>query len=543
MEKPDDDRDIFLRHLPGKIATIAEIWAVLRLEKSSPEGLTKIKKALQELHEAGSMAGYTVLCRNLAALKECLEAIILGEGAGQAVEKRQFSHLLDVVKKEAFLLRREHLQTSVSQDSAELVDAGNCSLKRSLYFFEIQNKNNQLAIKIDRFGYTSTCFSRKRDFINAFSKKKPDAIVMDAKAADEILKSDCDLFDKIRKAHIPLIFTSDEDNFSYRHNAARVDAIGFMIEPYKEEDIAEIFDRYFNQPSKGTYRVLLVEDIKFHIEYITSVLEKAGMQVEAVSNPLEVLDRLEQFNPEIILMDLYMPNCNGIELAKIIRQYPRYLSIPIAYLSVEENIDKQLDALSIGGDDFITKSISEQQLSYAVKNRIVRYRALCRMMTCDGLTGLLNHSKLKDALAQEVARANRLGNIFSYAMLDIDHFKDVNDKYGHAAGDQVLKTLAQLLKGRFRGSDTLGRYGGEEFAVILPDANQSDAIRILDDLRDDFANITHVYNNDKFKVTFSCGVASYPEINDVRTLSEVADGALYQAKNKGRNRVCSGTPE
>ena len=490
---------------------------------------------LNELLESATAVGFTVLCRNLTALKACLAEVVALSDEGEAIEIRQFSHLLDVIKKEAFLLRREYFQTQLCRESVEQEHAG----KRSLYFLESRMQENPLPGKIERFGYRCIRFSESSEFIEAFAKQKPEAVVMDAQVADVMIKADSDIFDRFRDEDIPLIFTSNEDNFNYRHNAARVDAVGFMVEPYKEEDIAETFDRYFSFPSRGPYRVLLVEDIQFHIEYISSVLEKVGMQVEAVSNPLEVLDRMEQFNPEIILMDLYMPNCNGIELAKIIRQYPRYLTIPIAYLSVEENIDKQLDALSIGGDDFITKSISEQQLAYAVKNRIVRYRSLCRMLASDGLTGLLNHSKLKESLAQEVARASRQGSVFSYAMIDVDNFKNINDTYGHAAGDQVLKTLAQLLKGRFRGSDVIGRYGGEEFAVILPNTEKNDAIRILDDLRADFSLITHVSNNDEFNVTFSCGVASYPEIENIRTLCEVADMALYKAKHSGRNRVCT----
>ena len=535
MEKTDDDRNVFLRHLPGKIASIADAWAKIKLDKGCDQNCAQISTQLNELLQSATVVGFTVLCRNLAALKDCLEKLVSHSDEGQVTEIRQFSHLLDVIKKEAFLLRQEYFQTQLCREDAEQEHAG----KRSLYFLDNPAEENPLPEKIERFGYHCIRFSNSSEFIEAFDKKKPDAIVMDTQAADIMIKANSDFFDKFRDKDIPLIFISNEDNFNYRHNAARADAVGFMVEPYKEEDIAETFDRYFNFPLRGPYRVLLVEDIKFHIEYISSVLEKVGMQVEAVSNPLEVLDRMEQFNPEIILMDLYMPNCNGIELAKIIRQYPRYLTIPIAYLSVEENIDKQLDALSIGGDDFITKSISEQQLAYAVKNRIVRYRSLCRMLASDGLTGLLNHSKLKESLAQEVARASRQGGVFSYAMIDVDNFKNINDTYGHAAGDQVLKTLAQLLKGRFRGSDIIGRYGGEEFAVILPNTAKSDAVRILDDLRDDFSLITHMPNNDEFNVTFSCGVASYPEIENVRALCEVADAALHKAKNSGRNQVCA----
>ncbi len=537
MDNNDDDKAIFLRHLPGKVAKISASWSVVQKDIKTSVELSKIMTEVDELFTDTSAIGFIVLYRNLDALKKCLEALISDRNQEYVNEARQISHLLGVIKKEIFFLRREHFQTGATGAVSELKSGKN----RSLYFFDVQKPNDQLTTNIGRFGYNSAWFSNSADFIVGFLAKIPDAIVMGAQAADAIIKSDSYIFEKIKKAEIPLIFTSDEDNFNDRHNAAKVDAIGFMVEPYQEEDIAKKLDHYFNQPSKESYRVLLVEDTQFHIEYISSVLTNAGMQVEAVSDPLKVLDTLEQSNPEIILMDLYMPNCNGIELAKIIRQYPRYLSIPIAYLSVEESIDKQLDALSIGGgDDFINKSISKQQLVHSVKNRIVRYRSLCRLITCDSLTGLLNHTKIKESLALEVARADRLGANFAYAMIDIDYFKKINDNYGHAAGDQVINTLAQMLKGRLRSTDLVGRYGGEEFAVILLNTDMNDSLHVLDSIRNDFSQITHKHNNHKFKVTFSGGVASFPYTDNVRALSEKADMALYQAKNNGRNRICLG---
>lgn len=536
MDKAIEDRNVFLRHLPGKVASINELLTISRDSPATEIALDPISLILDEIEASASALGFVVLLRNVVALKECLDAMESVTGHEKVDETRQFLHLLDVIKREVFLLKREHFQAQANLAASEPSDTRG----RSLYILDTRMAARTTYESIERYGYRSARFSTLDKFLAGFSNNRPDGVVVDSKTAEQILASDSDLFEQFKQFEIPVVFTSEDDDFVARHNAAWVDAIGFMLEPYKEEDIAETFDRFFSQPTKGPFRVLLVEDTSFHIDYITRILEGANMQVESVSDPFDALDRLEQFAPEIILMDLYMPKCDGIELAKIIRQYPNYLSIPIVYLSVEESIDKKLDAMKVGCDDFITKSIRSQQLVYAVKNRILRYRSLCRMLICDGLTGLLNHTKMKETLAQEVARASRYGGVFSYAMIDIDNFKEVNDSFGHAAGDQVLKTLAQLLKGRFRGSDVVGRYGGEEFAVILHSAGLNDALRILDDLRECFAQLTHSYNNHEFKVTFSGGVASYPDVEDVRALGETADKALYQAKNSGRNRICAG---
>ena len=152
-----------------------------------------------------------------------------------------------------------------------------------------------------------------------------------------------------------------------------------------------------------------------------------------------------------------MPNCHGKELAAAIRQENAYLPIPIVFLSAEDDTSKQLDVMTIGGDDFLVKPIHPEHLVAAVVTRAKRFRALRGLMVRDSLTGLLNHTTTNEQTKIELARARRIKNSLSFALLDIDHFERVNDQYGHPAGDRVIKSLSNLLKKRLRATDVIGR--------------------------------------------------------------------------------------
>jgi diguanylate cyclase (GGDEF)-like protein len=158
-------------------------------------------------------------------------------------------------------------------------------------------------------------------------------------------------------------------------------------------------------------------------------------------------------------------------------------------------------------------------------------------MERDSLTGLLNHSNLREKLADELQRAERRGQSLCFAMIDIDNFKAVNDTYGHLTGDRVLKSLARLLQERLRRTDVIGRYGGEEFGIILFDTTGTDAARIMGEVRESFSRVRQQAGERDFYVTFSCGIARFPACRSVNELTEAADGALYEAKEAGRNLV------
>ena len=302
------------------------------------------------------------------------------------------------------------------------------------------------------------------------------------------------------------------------------------------EHIMELSERH----EQEAFRVLIVEDSKTASHLIRRTLEENQIVSEVVNDPRQALNALRQFNPDLILMDMYMPNCTGVELTRIIRQHNEFLSTPIVYLSGETNVALQVDAMRLGGDHFLTKPFNPVFLNAIVKSKIERYRALRRSMYNDSLTGLLNHSSGKNTLDMLLSSVEHEGGFLSVVMMDIDHFKQVNDNYGHPVGDQVIRSLSWLLKQRLRKQDVLCRYGGEEFMIGLPHTDAEQAFSLIDRIREDFAQIRHPYRNSYFLSTISAGIATYPMYQTGDALIKAADEALYQAKRNGRNRIQTG---
>jgi diguanylate cyclase (GGDEF)-like protein len=262
------------------------------------------------------------------------------------------------------------------------------------------------------------------------------------------------------------------------------------------------------------------------------------METRIVSHPSQLLDTLSGFDPDLILMDLYMPECSGLDLAQIVRQFPAYTTVPILFLSTEARLDLQLRARHLGGDDFLCKPLQAGQLISAVTSRANRYRALKKLTDRDSLTGLLNHSNILRYLEREMSVADRAGKPVAFAMIDLDHFKKVNDTYGHAVGDQVILRMTHLIRDRMRRIDYVGRYGGEEFAVVMPNTDADGATAVVEQLRlAAHAVINKTTDGKEFQITFSAGIACYPDLATSIAVTQAADDALYAAKRGGRNRV------
>lgn len=336
----------------------------------------------------------------------------------------------------------------------------------------------------------------------------------------------------------PILCIGEDDSFTARYALAAEGANGLFTQPVDIPRLAERIEQLSRERREfQTSKVLLLDDDQELAEHYRLVLTAAGKEVRVMAHPEGLLATLAEFRPDIILLDVHMPPYSGITLARMIRLEPEWLSLPIIYLSSEQDRDQQITALAQGADEFITKPISDQQLVRTVRTLCSRAHQVAKLVSCDGLTGLLNHSHIKQALHQEHARVQRYGHNTTLAVLDLDYFKQVNDRHGHAAGDQVIKALANLLQQRLRNTDHLGRYGGEEFVVILPDCDIKQAFQMFNAVCHHFSALAFNGKGGEFHVTVSVGLAELNGFVLAEQALNAADEALYQRKHQGRNGV------
>ncbi|CAN0602328.1 unnamed protein product, partial [Ectocarpus sp. 12 AP-2014] len=226
---------------------------------------------------------------------------------------------------------------------------------------------------------------------------------------------------------------------------------GYASEPVDVPALVDCMERLISERTESdSGRVMIVDDDQELLEHYSVVLENAGFDVRKVSSPSKVLSALSEFRPDIILMDMQMGPFSGPVLARMLRFESEWVGLQIIFLSSEEDREFQFNALSQGGDDFLAKPVTDSILVQAAKVRCYRAKQLDKLASRDSLTGLLKHSLANSEVAKEHARCQRLGEQSVVAMLDLDHFKQVNDRHGHRVGDLVIKGLANVLRHHFR---------------------------------------------------------------------------------------------
>jgi diguanylate cyclase (GGDEF)-like protein len=335
----------------------------------------------------------------------------------------------------------------------------------------------------------------------------------------------------------PVLYVTSAVSIDARLAAARAGVDAVLPRPIDLNELADWLNDLVGPHRDKPLSILIVEDDENIAETYALALEDAGMRASVKTDSAAALIEITASYPDLVLMDMQMPGVSGIELARMIRQSRRHLSLPIVFLSAERDPARQLEARMLGGDDFISKPVDLGRLVSLVRMRAERAKRLRSIMDRDSLTGLLNHGRFIDRLHQELERCRRAGTEVSLALIDLDRFKNVNDVHGHLSGDQVLRTLAHSLSSGLRRIDVIGRYGGEEFGVILLDASPEAAFAAVDKIRQRFSEITFNAKESVFSATFSAGVSGSRSHSTPEQLIAAADAQMYLAKKAGRNRI------
>jgi len=337
---------------------------------------------------------------------------------------------------------------------------------------------------------------------------------------------------------VPVLILTVSDTFTDRVEAARRGAHAFLTKVLPPAQVLDAVARLLARERLAATRVLLVDDDPMVLETMRALLESRELAVTTLADPLRFWEVLAEVAPELLILDVDMPEVNGPELCRIVRNDPRWSNLAVIFVTAATDIATSEEAFRAGADDYLVKPIAGPELLTRVANRLNRVRFNRDQAETDSLTGLANRAKSNEGLAQLVAFADRFSEPLSIAMLDLDRFKLVNDRHGHAAGDSVLRRLGQRLRRDFRGNDVVGRVGGEEFLIGMYGLTREDGVRRLQETLKRFREEEFTGRGGMFRESFSAGIAEYPrDGSDPAAVGRAADKALYRAKAAGRARV------
>lgn len=348
---------------------------------------------------------------------------------------------------------------------------------------------------------------------NAIASSNPDIVLLDLyfpRSSKDSLKLLAELSNRLPP--LPAMVFTDQKSLTDRVEVARAGGRGFLQKSMPPDQVLELVTQVLQRVRAAESRVMVVDDDLQVLTVIQNLLEPWGIKLTILEDSRRFWDVLTECSPDLLILDVKMPHINGIELCQVVRNDPRWSDLPILFLTAHVEADTVDQIFAAGADDCVSKPIAGPKLVTRIFNRLERTQLLRRMAETDALTGLANRRKLTQELEQFLQLAKHHNQFLCLAILHIDQFKQVNDQYGYAAGDEVLRRLGGLLQRSFQSLEVVARWGDAEFAVGMYGMTKNDGVKrlaeVLEPLRHQvFAGA----DNTKFQVTFSVGVAQYPE--------------------------------
>lgn len=402
---------------------------------------------------------------------------------------------------------------------------------------------NELAQRLENAGCELQLVDSVDELRELVQAITPNLVIVDAGFIDRLeeIGQAVRLVRPRASGRLGLMALATDADVATRLKAMRAGADSFVALPVSAADLLERIGGLLDVGEGVPFRVMIIEDDRSQALFAESILRKAGMETCAVIDPLEALDSLERFDPELILMDLYMPNCDGMELTALIRERERFISTPIVFLSGEHDAEKRFDALSAGGDDYLEKPIRPKYLISAVTNRVRRARTQKRRVASasdiDAATGLHGRAHLLariTALLQGGGASSAGGVLF----MIIDGAQAIRERIGLSAFDALLGQAGKLLAGPLTGSDQASRFGDTSFLVLAPGRGEQDLVALGDEIRARFEHHLFEVGDRTLTLAVSIGIASFAGgWEDAGTVVNAAERACALARTAADRKV------
>ena len=544
-EKFERIREIYVESFPEKIQQLRNCWANLINSDDHEKPLEELRVETHKI--AGSSGSHDFNEIHILAKKVENKSVDVLERKQDW--KKSSEDIGNLVQQLVDLLEDQLLNFSFSdndEDNIPRLDTLQLS-HRELVIFLVSHRSIELSLLsnlLESRGFTVLSFSDIERAQVMAKSVAPSIVVLDLGDADQIdLSEETKFAFQTEKNELPaFVIVSKRDDVNTRKEAARFGAEAFFATPINAHNFSSTLDVVLEAKGNSGYRILLVDQEKKRISYIEKALHCEGMACRTLSNIEHITDELVNFKPDLVLIAHVDDKEFWMDGAKMIRLHESHFNMPIIFLMDEDDPQAKLEALQVGADDCIQGHEMQGEQMQILKQRIIRFRRANHLIIMDSLTGTLNRDAFLDRSNEELSLAIRRKESICLAMIDVDHFKQINDHYGHVIGDYVLRHISDYLNNRLRRSDVVGRYAGDEFLVLLPDTDLDSAYLVLDMIRKNLKSQTINVNNVDVQVSISLGlVAVRPtEAVSVESLIVEADKKLYEAKVAGRNMLVAG---
>lgn len=510
-----------------------------------PRNLALLEARLKPLRDGGERpdleSAHAIACRLKALAKDSRDQLFLDAATGLVALLKK--HLVDVRLPEeaAWTVIDRHLATArmLLADAAILPQSSNTSTVMSA---------NILLLEPEKDTRRQLSAAGRAHLVDVTAVQGTEAAMELARAVNfdaAIINLDVD-GDALQVARalrsmddMPVACVVSDGAVSKHVDAVHAGASLFLRAPLSNEMFVNAVRHLLALRARSQPRVLVVDDDPSRSEDLREMLEGERMQITWLTDPRKVLQVLPEVRADLLLLDVEMSGLTGFEVCRLLRATPSWQGLPILLMTRRVSPELRLAAFRAGADDYLTRPIDRDEFMARIKVRMERARLARERADRDALTGLLARRAFNDSMLGWLAEARRNGRPVSICLIDLDHFKGVNDTYGHLAGDRVLVGLGRLLSQSFRTEDLRGRWGGEEFVVAFNNEGLASAREILNRARAEFSELAFEGDHGEvFQVTFSAGISTYPDDGEtVEALMRVADRRLYLAKKAGRNMV------
>jgi diguanylate cyclase (GGDEF)-like protein len=514
----------YLADAPARLADLRKDLAAFRV--GEPDALESLRRRFHQLAGSGGSYGFS----RITEISRAMEHRILTPPPLTVNDADQIEQAIQDLK-ETF--------DRAQVDFAEPVPMGKVPgfAYRTLLMMSASPLRKQLVASLQEVGFVVDSRDHEIDPWELSPSERPDLVVLATDITSDPLARVRFWSSATADRPRAVVLADPLDRLDrLRTAAAGVDAVfGSRSLP---EGLAQ-YAKALAQIGAPPANVLVVEDDPAQAQLLATWLGQINARVRICSSAQMARDTLANEIPDLVLLDVDLPDVDGYAVARLMRQDPRLALVPIVFLTARQSLGDEMEGLRAGGDDFLAKPVERSLLLQVVLTRTERGRRIRELVHRDSLTGASNHATLMAELDHAIAFSGRHGEPLCFLMLDLDHFKRVNDTYGHLVGDQVLQHVAAVFRRAIRNSDLLGRYGGEEFGIILRRCPPANGRVIAEKLRDGLEQSPmHLSASEVISPRVSIGIATFPGSGKTATeVATAADRALYKAKSSGRDRI------